>query len=54
MNKFIIKKALGLIVVGITLASLSVNFYVVDVKVIFNVNIFNVSIKKGKDLPFLL
>ena len=48
------EKALGLIVVGITLASLSVNFYVVDVKVIFNVNIFNVSIKKGKDLPFLL
>lgn len=44
MNKFIIKKALGLIVVGIILVNLSVNFYVVDVEVIFNVNVFNLSI----------
>ncbi len=43
MNKFIIKKALGLIV-GIILVSLSVNFCVVDVEVILNVNVFNVSI----------
>lgn len=47
MNKFIIKKALGLIV-GIILVNSSINFcknfYVVNVEVIFNVNVFNVSI----------
>lgn len=43
MNKFIIKKALGLIV-GIILVSSSVNFCVVNVEVILNVNVFNVSI----------